>query len=50
MPPAKMYKGLGWDEDKTTKRKHYRFVLDKELELEQTYGMSEPSPFLRYDL
>ena len=31
-PPAAMFIGLGWDEDKDTKRKHYRRYYPDELE------------------
>jgi hypothetical protein len=32
MPDDKIYIGLGWDEDSTTKRKHYRKFINCELE------------------
>jgi hypothetical protein len=32
IPPKTMFIGLGWDEDSTTKRKHYRQFYDDELE------------------
>ena len=31
-PPESQYIGLGWDEDATTKRKHYRRFYPDELE------------------
>ena len=31
-PSSKLYIGLGWDEDSTTKRKHYRQFYNDELE------------------
>ena len=30
-PPETLYIGLGWDEDSTTKRKHYRRFFNDEL-------------------
>ena len=32
IPPPNMYMGLGWDENKDTKRKHYRRITEMELE------------------
>lgn len=32
IPPVEMFIGLGWDEDKETKRKHYRRFYPDELE------------------
>jgi hypothetical protein len=32
LPPAALFIGLGWDEDATTKRRHYRRFYNKELE------------------
>jgi hypothetical protein len=32
MPHKSMYIGLGWDEDRNTKRKHYRQYYTDELE------------------
>ena len=31
-PPESLFIGLGWDEDATTKRKHYRRYYPSELE------------------
>lgn len=31
-PPSALYIPLGWDEDSTTKRKHYRLYYNDELE------------------
>jgi len=39
-----MYLGLGWDEDRTTKRKHYRQYYQDELEnIKEVFP--QPSPF-----
>lgn len=32
-PPATLFIGLGWDEDASTGRRHYRQFYDDELEL-----------------
>ena len=48
-PPANMYKDLGWDVDKTTKRKHYRYLIDKELEKYEDF-MERESPFHKFPL
>lgn len=49
IPPPALYKDLGWDENKETKRKHYRYIVHQELELDTDY-MEEPSPFKKFDL
>ena len=43
-PHKAMYIGLGWDEDRETKRKHYRQYFEDELEL-ITEIFPKPSPF-----
>lgn len=48
-PPAALFIGCGWDEDKDTKRKHYRRYYNKALEkVEEILPVS--SPFNQYDL
>lgn len=48
-PPDKLFMGLGWDEDSTTNRKHYRrfypYPLEKVKEL-----MPKESPFQSIDI
>ena len=44
-----MFIGLGWDEDKDTKRKHYRRYYADELENVEEI-LPNPSPFNQYDL
>mmetsp|Transcript_30294 Transcript_30294/g.46317 ORF Transcript_30294/g.46317 Transcript_30294/m.46317 type:complete len:186 (+) Transcript_30294:2929-3486(+) len=48
-PPKNMYIGLGWDEDKTTLRKHYRMYFNDELE-NNTDIFPQKSPFHSYEL
>ena len=48
-PPDAMFIGLGWDEDKETKRKHYRRYYPDELENVEEI-LPNPSPFNQYDL
>jgi len=43
-PPANMFIGLGWDEDNTTKRRHYRQFFNDELEHNRDIFPTE-SPF-----
>lgn len=48
-PSDALYIGLGWDEDKKTKRKHYRLFYNDELEeVEEVFP--EKSPFNSYDI
>lgn len=49
VPPSAMFIGLGWDEDKTTKRKHYRRYYPDELENCRDI-LPIPTPFNQYDL
>jgi len=49
IPPEKVYIGLGWDEDSTTKKKHYRKLLDAELEDNKDI-FQQTSPFNTYYL
>jgi hypothetical protein len=49
MPPKSMFIGLGWDEDATTKKKHYRQYYDDELEF-VTEIFPSPSPFNSYNI
>ena len=49
-PPSDLlYIGLGWDEDRTTKRKHYRQFYNDELEF-VTSIFPKPSPFNTYEI
>jgi len=48
-PPATLFIGLGWDEDKDTGRKHYRRFYPDELELVREI-LPKSSPFNQYDL
>lgn len=48
-PPAALFIGLGWDEDDTTKRKHYRIYYPDELENDKEI-FPKPSPFDTYQL
>jgi hypothetical protein len=48
-PPKEMYIGLGWDENKETKRRHYRKYYATELE-DVTAIFPTPSPFNSYNL
>ena len=48
-PPKAMFMPLGWDEDRDTKRKHYRQFFNDELEL-VTDIFPSVSPFNTYDL
>ena len=48
-PPKELYIGLGWDEDKETKRKHYRQYYPDELEnIKEIFPKA--SPFTSYDI
>ena len=54
-PPKAMFMTLGWDEDRDTKRKHYRQFFNDELELVTDIFPSvsvfpSVSPFNTYDL
>lgn len=48
-PPANMFIGLGWDEDNTTKRRHYRQFFPDELEHKKDIFPTE-SPFNSYSI
>lgn len=48
-PPADLFIGLGWDEDQTTKRKHYRQYYRDELEKVKDIFLEE-SPFDTFKL
>lgn len=48
-PHDDLYMGLGWDEDKDTKRKHYRQFFNGELE-NNTEIFPEKSPFDTFDI
>ena len=48
-PSDKIFIGLGYDDDDTTKRKHYRQFHPDELEFKQDL-FSKPSPFDTYNL
>ena len=48
-PPKAMFMPLGWDEDRDTKRKHYRQFFNDELELVKEI-FPNVSPFNTYDL
>ena len=41
--------GLGWDEDSSSKRKHYRYYITGELENHKDI-FQKPSPFNVYNL
>ena len=48
-PPETLYIGLGWDEDATTERKHYRRFFPDELEnVKEVLHVS--SPFQTYEI
>jgi hypothetical protein len=49
IPSDKLFIGLGWDEDETTKRKHYRQFHNDELEFKKDVFAS-PSPFHSFDI
>lgn len=49
VPPAQMFIGLGWDEDKETGRKHYRRFYPDELENVKEL-MPRQSPFNQFEL
>ena len=48
-PPETLYIGLGWDEDSTTKRKHYRRFFNDELENVKAV-LHFASPFQTYEI
>ena len=48
-PPTALYIPLGWDEDSTTRRKHYRLYYNDELE-NNTEIFPVKSPFNSYEL
>lgn len=48
-PAKELYIPLGWDEDSTTKRKHYRQFYNDELENDREV-FPQPSPFNSYTL
>lgn len=48
-PSDALFMGLGWDEDATTKRKHYRKYYPKELEKVKEL-MPKESPFNSYNI
>jgi len=48
-PPESAFIGLGWDEDGTTERKHYRRFFPDELEnIKEIFHIQ--SPFMTYDI
>ena len=48
-PPKELYIGLGWDEHKESKRKHYRQYYPDELEnIKEIFPKA--SPFTSYDI
>ena len=49
IPPASLFMPLGWDEDATTKRKHYRHYYDDELENVEEF-FENKSPFMRFGI
>lgn len=49
IPPKELFIGLGWDEDSTTKRKHYRHYYNCELEKVKEIFEKE-SPFNSYKI
>jgi len=49
VPPANMFIGLGWDEDNTTDRKHYRQFYPDELENNKELFPTK-SPFNSYNI
>lgn len=48
-PSEKLFLGMGWDEDSSTKRKHYRRFYCNNLEDEKDV-LPVPTPFNQYDL
>ena len=48
-PPSNLFIGLGWDEDRNTKRKHYRLYFNDELENNKEI-FPQKSPFHSYEL
>lgn len=49
IPPENMFIGLGWDEDNTTNRRHYRQYYPDELENNKEL-FPQKSPFNAYDI
>lgn len=49
IPPDNMFIGLGWDEDNTTNRRHYRQYYPDELENNKEL-FPQKSPFNAYDI
>ena len=48
-PPEALFIGLGWDEDATTQRKHYRRFYPDELEnVKEVLAIA--SPFQTYEI
>lgn len=48
-PPESLFIGLGWDEDATTKRRHYRRFYPDELENVKEV-LPQASPFQTYSI
>lgn len=48
-PPSAVYIGLGWDEDATTNRRHYRQLYGEELEKNKDI-FAQASPFNTYEI
>jgi hypothetical protein len=48
-PPDELFIGLGWDENKETKRKHYRQYYNDELENNKDI-FPKQSPFSSFDI
>jgi hypothetical protein len=49
IPSDHLYIGLGWDEDRTTKRRHYRKYYADELENVKDI-FPKPSPFETFNI
>lgn len=50
VPPEEVFMGLGWDEDASTDRRHYRKFYTDELENVTEIMGEKKSPFNSYDL
>ena len=48
-PPDSLFMPLGWDENETTKRRHYRQYHPNELEFKKDL-FDKPSPFNQFEL
>ena len=49
-PSSELFMPLGWDEDRNTKRRHYRQYYTDELENIKEVFPNGPSPFTSFDI